>query len=174
MSSNESSFSLRRLYAAFDKHPRFESALEVVFNIIVGFAPFLIIAVAKSENNSQIQPIFWSFFSAGELIISLFSTCAAILWLTFFKPQKVETNISKFIVLIVVLLGILFSGVVIGENVGFKNEISEYNQYKILILYIVSIIFWFFVSISNTGSSSKDPEDPVNKIDKKYLGHGVR
>lgn len=169
MSSEQSSGTLRRLYAAFDRHPKLEAALEVLFNIIVGFAPFLIISFAKSEDSSQISPTFWSFFSAGELIISLFSTCAAILWLTFFKPQKIRTSISKFIVLIIVLFGILFSGVVIGENIGFKEEISKYNQDKILAMYALSLIIWFMVSISNTGSKDGDIKDPTKAIDKKYL-----
>lgn len=171
MSSREK-ISLRSIYAAFDKHPRWEAALEVVFNIIIGFAPFLIIAFAKSESNIQIMPIFWSFFSAGELIISLFSTCAIILWLTFFKPYKIEGITGKFSVLILIILGILFSGVVIGENIGFKEEISEFNQKKILVLYVVSLAVWFFVSIANTSANSEVHEDPAKAIDKKYFGEG--
>lgn len=170
MSSNQKKGLFRRLYGAMDRHPGLEAGLEVFFNIIVGFAPFLIIAFAKGENNSQIKPLFWSFFSAGELIISLFSTCAAILWLTFFKPQKVTTKLSKFVVLTIVLLGLLFSGVVIGENVGFKQEISLYNQNKIFFLYVASLIIWFLISISNTGPSSVEPEDPAKAVDRKYLG----
>ncbi len=170
MSSNQKKGFIRRLYGAMDRHPSLEAGLEVIFNIIVGFAPFLIIAFAKGENNSQITPIFWSFFSAGELIISLFSTCAAILWLTFFKPQKVTTKVSKFFVLTLVLLGLLFSGIVIGENVGFKQEISIYNQNKIFFFYITSLIIWFFISISNTGPSNTEPEDPTKAVDRKYFG----
>ncbi len=172
MCSKRSPITLRGFYAAFDKHPRLEAALEVLFNIIIGFAPFVIIAVAKSENKSQISPMFWSLFSAGELIISLFSTCAAILLLTLFRPQKVNANTLTFCLLIIVILGILFSGVVIGENVGFKDEISLFNQNKILIMYIISLLIWFFISMSNTGSVNTEPSDPTKALDEKYFGHG--
>lgn len=70
---------------------------------------------------------------------------------------------------IIVLFGILFSGVVIGENIGFKEEISKYNQDKILAMYALSLIIWFMVSISNTGSKDGDIKDPTKAIDQKYL-----
>lgn len=168
--SSRTKWSLRSLYVAFDRHPTLEAGLEVIFNIIVAFAPFLIIALAKSEATSQILPAFWSFFTAGEIVISLFSTCATVLWLTFFRPNKIKSTISKFTVLTIVVLGILFSGVTIGENVGFKDEMSPYSQNKVLSIYIISLFIWFLVSISNAGATSGESRDPAKDIDAKFLG----